>query len=78
MGSVLNEVIRPDVILPAWTEPYAGAIIEPEPSTLWLLLRDFEPLPSPDPLNALMVDAPTFYTKQTGDASVAISAILTG
>jgi len=49
--SVLHEVIGPDVVRPFRPEPDAGAVVQPETTTLLLFLRDFEPLAPPDPLD---------------------------
>jgi len=78
MSSVLNEVVRPDMILPTWTKSHAGTIVQPEPSPFGLLLWYFQPLPSPDSLNTLVIDAPAFCPQQTGNAPVTITTILTG
>jgi len=42
-----------------WAEPDTRAIIEPKTAPFGLLLRYFEPLPSPNPLDPLYIDAPT-------------------
>jgi hypothetical protein len=55
MGSILDEIIGPDVVGSLWPEPDAGAVIEPETALLWLFPRDFEPLAPPDPLDPLVV-----------------------
>ncbi len=38
-GMILDEVIRPDMVGAFGSEPNAGAVVQPEPSFLLLLLR---------------------------------------
>ena len=59
--------------------PHARSIGKPEPAALGLFGWNFEPLPSPDPFNPLVVDDPTSTRpKQPRDFAVAIAAILPG
>src|SRR4051794_14856655 len=51
MGAVLDEVVGPDVIAMLGPQPNAGAVREPQPPALGLLLGHFEPLAAPDPLD---------------------------
>ena len=37
MGAVLHEVIGPDVVLAGWPQPDARTIVQPQPTSLWLL-----------------------------------------
>jgi len=53
----------------------AGPVVEPEPTFLRLLLRDLQPLPPPDPLDALHIHRPTGFPKQSGDAPIAVAPI---
>ena len=57
-------------------QSYAGAVIQPEPSLLWLFHRHFQPLTSPQALNALVIDQPTGVSQQSGDATISIPAKL--
>jgi hypothetical protein len=41
MGSILNEVVRPDMIPMFWSFADTGTIIEPESSSFGLLLGTF-------------------------------------
>ena len=77
MGTVLNKVIRPDMVAPFWPQTDAGSICQPEAASLGLLLWHFEPLPAPDPLHPLLVHPPADLPQQGGDPPVAIAAILT-
>ena len=59
-------------------EPDAGAVVQPEATTLWLPGGNLQPLASPDPLDPLVVDEPAGPAQQLGDLAVAIAAILAG
>src|SRR5919112_54757 len=76
MGAVLDKVVTPDMIGIPRPQPDARTIVEPEPPLLRLLLWHFEPLPPPDPLNPLPVHLPPGLPQQSGDAPVAITAVL--
>ena len=76
MGAILDEVVRPDMAGILRPQPDAGSVIEPEPSSLRLLLWHFQPLPPPDPLDPLRVHQPAGVSQQGCDAPVAIAAIL--
>ena len=41
MGTVSDKIIRPDMAFVLRPQPYAGSVIEPKPTALRLLLRDF-------------------------------------
>ena len=56
----------------------AGAVIEPEPLSLRLLCWKLQPLPPPDPLDALDVHHPASVAQQRRDPAIAIAAILDG
>ena len=57
-------------------QPYAGPVIQPQPSLFWLFHWHFQPLTSPQALNALVIDQPTGVTKQSRDPSIPVPAIL--
>ena len=57
-------------------QPDAGSVIEPQPGALGLLRGDLQPLASPDPLDALVVDQPVGLAQQLGNLTIAIAAIL--
>jgi len=57
-------------------QPYAGPVIQPETSPFWLFHGHFQPLTSPQALNALVIDQPTGLSKQSRDPSVPVPAIL--
>jgi hypothetical protein len=78
VGAVLDEVVGPDVIAVLGPEPDAGAVVQPEPTALRLLLGNLQPLASPDPLDPLVVDQPASPAQQRGDLAIAVAAILAG
>ncbi len=78
MGAVLDEVVGPDVVGPLRPQPDAGAVVEPEPALLRLLVRDLQPFAPPDPLDPLRVHMPTGVVQQTGDHAIAVAAVLAG
>jgi hypothetical protein len=78
VGSVLDEVVRPDMIAVLGAKPDAGAVVQPEPAALGLPGRDLQPLTSPDPLDPLVVDEPAGPAQQLGDLAIAVAAILSG
>ena len=78
MGPALDEVVRPDVVLPLRPQTDARPVVQPKPSFLRLLLRDLQPLPPPDPLDPLHVHRPAGIPKQGGNAAVAVAPILGG
>jgi hypothetical protein len=53
MRPAFDEVVRPDMVGPTGAKPDAGAVVQPQPAALGLLLGDLQPLPPPDPLHAL-------------------------
>jgi hypothetical protein len=57
-------------------EPDTGPIGQPETPTWRLALRHFESFPSPDPLHAFMIHAPTVVVQQGGDPPIPIAPIL--
>ena len=76
MGSVLNEVIRPDMILMNGTQPQAGPVIEPETAPLRLLAWYSQPFTSPEPFDPVETNAPPLTSQQPMNAAVTVSAIL--
>ncbi len=55
--------------------PHTGAVSEPEPRPLRLLLWHLEALLTPDPLDALGVDTPPFVAQDGSDPQVPGPAI---
>ena len=54
----------------------AGPVVEPEPRLLRLLLGNLEPLPPPDPLDALGVHRPACLPQERRDPAVAVAPVL--
>jgi hypothetical protein len=78
MRALLDEVISPDMVTPAWPKPDAGAIIQPETATLGLLRRHSQSFLSPDPRHPLGIHMPALSTKQGRDPAIAIAPKLAG
>src|ERR671917_624757 len=78
MGSALDEVEAPHVIGSLGPQPDAGAVVEPEPASGSVLLRDLEPFTAPDALNPIPAHAPARDLQQGGDPPVAVAAVLGG
>jgi hypothetical protein len=76
VGSVFDKVVGPDVVRTLGAQTDARAVGEPEPATLRLLRRNFQPLASPDPFDPLVVDHPSGRrTEKLGDLPVAVASI---
>src|ERR671912_2609987 len=79
MGAILHKVIAPDVVRLFGSQPDTGSVVEPQTPSLGLFGRHFQPLPSPDPLDPLVIDDPAGGRAQEFcDLAVAVAAILTG
>ena len=79
MGAILHKIVAPDVVRPFCSQPDAGPVTKPEPTFLRLLTRHFQPLPSPDPLDPLVVDDPAGGgTQKLCDLPVAVAAVTAG
>jgi hypothetical protein len=77
MGSVLDEVLGPDVIGALGAQADARSVIEPEPPALGLFSRNLQSLAPPDAFNPLVIDDPTRRRpKHLRDLPIAITAIL--
>lgn len=57
-------------------QPNAGAIVQPQAATLCLPLRYLQPLPSPDPSNALLIHQSSRLPQQGGDPAISVAPIL--
>lgn len=78
MGSIKHEVPRPHMVAALWSEPDAGAVIQPQPAPFGLLLRDPEPLAPPDTHDPAMADRPALRLQQGMHPAVAIPPVLAG
>ena len=59
-------------------KPDAGVLVAPEPPALGLLVRNLQPLASPDPLDPLAVHRPAGSMQHRRYATIAVAAILGG
>ena len=57
-------------------QPHAGAIVQPKTAARLMLLRDLEPLATPDALNPILAHLPPGRLQQRGDAAVIVAAVL--
>ncbi len=78
VGSVHDEVIGPDMVRPRRPQTDAGPVVEPQPASLGLLHRHFQPLPSPDAFDPLVVHMPALSAKQRRDPAVAVATVRAG
>ena len=78
MGTLLEEVIGPDVVAALGPQPDARSVSQPQAGAFRLPGGDLQPLTSPDPLNPLVIDQPAGPAKQRGDLAIAVAAILPG
>jgi hypothetical protein len=76
MGSLLDKIVRPDMVGAPGSQPDARSIIQPWASALGLLGRDLQPLASPNPLDPLVVDQPAGLAQKLGDLAIAVATIL--
>src|SRR5690606_19681134 len=72
---ILDEVVGPDVIGSLGAQAHARAVVQPKPAAFWVLLRDLQPLLSPDPLDPLGVHRPAGMAQQGRDPPVAVAAV---
>jgi hypothetical protein len=59
-------------------QPNARAIIEPESPAWLLLLRNLQPLATPDSLDSILANSPVRPLQQRRDAPVTVASILAG
>ena len=74
-GAISHEIIGPDMMRILRPQADTGPVIEPQPASFRLARRDFQPLPPPDTLHPLGIDAPARGPQQRGDAPIAVAAI---
>ena len=74
--AILDEVVGPDMVWIFRPKPDARTVVQPQPPALRLLVRHFQPLPSPDALDPLDVHNPASLMQHRRDAAIAIAAIL--
>ena len=86
IGPAMDKIIGPDMVAVFQSQPDAGSVIQPEPSLFRLLRWHFEPLPSLQPFDALVVHLPAVdgmrrprnraAMRRCGDAAIAVAAVL--
>ena len=78
MGPGLYEIIAPNMLGKERFQSDHRAIVEPQPPSFRLYLRNFQPFSPPDPLHTFVVNNPTFISKQGGRPAIAVAAIPAG
>lgn len=73
--SALDEVIGPDMVGVLRPKPDARSVIQPETSSLRLLLGNLQPLPPPDALDAFGVHRPALGSQHRRDPAIAVAAV---
>jgi len=78
VGLGLDEVEAPNVVSMPGAQPKARSVSQPEPTSLGLLLRDFQPLATPDALNPILSHIDPALVEQRRHPAIAVTAILRG
>src|SRR5271156_1475917 len=78
VGFGAHEVVTPHMVGMHRPQPNARAVVEPQPASWSLPLRNLQALTSPDALDAVLADPPAVALQERRDAAIAIPAILTG
>ena len=78
MRAIFDEVVRPDMVRILRPQTNAGPVVVPEPLALRLLDGNLQPLPPPNPFDALDVHHPAGVVQQRRDPAIAVTAILDG
>src|SRR5579859_2883596 len=73
-----HEVVAPHMVLALRPKPNARSIVEPQPSTRLLLLRNRQPFATPDALDSILANMPVRSPQQRRDAPVTVASVLTG
>ena len=73
-----HEVVAPHMIRSFRSQPHARPVIQPQPSSRPLFLRDFQPLAPPDALHPILAHLPAPGLQQRRDPPVAVAAVLAG
>ncbi len=73
--AVYHEVIGPDVVAMGGPDPDTRPIVEPEPATLGLFLRNLQPLLAPDTFDPLMIDLPAVPVQKSRDPAIPIATV---
>jgi hypothetical protein len=60
------------------TQPYTRAVVEPQPTSWLLLLRNLQPLATPDTLHAILAHPPAGTLEKHRDPAIPVTAVLAG
>ncbi len=77
MGSILHEVVRPDVIAALRPKTDARSVMQPQTTAFGLFGGDLQTLAPPEAHNPLVIDQPARIPQQRRDLAVAVAAIET-
>ena len=72
----MDKINAPDVVRIIGAKPDDGAVLVIKTLPFLVAFGELQPFFSPDPFDLLVVDVPAFNTKELGNLSVAIAAIL--
>jgi len=78
MSKGTHKVVRPDVIRSLRPKPHAGAVVESQPATRLLLLRNLQPFAPPDRFHTIFAHSRAGFAQLNRDASIAVLAISAG
>ena len=70
---VLDEVVRPEMIGSLLSQTNARPVVAPETAALVLLRWDFQPFPSPDPVDPLVAHVPAVGSEHLANPPIAIA-----
>ncbi len=73
-----HEVVAPHVARMRRSEPHTRAIVEPQPSSWLLPLRNLQPFTTPDALYPVLTHLPAGPLQQRRDPAIAVASVLTG
>ena len=78
VSAVCHKIIGPDMVAMRGPEPDTRPIVEPETSSLGLLLGNLQPLLTPDTFHPLVIDPPTLSSEQGCNPAITVAPILLG
>jgi len=73
--AVFDKIIGPDMVAMGRPEPDTRSIVEPQTSSFGLLLRNLQPLLTPDTFHPFMVNLPTLSLEQCRNPAIAVAPI---
>jgi len=73
-----HEVVAPYMVRMHGPEPHTRAVVEPQSSTWLLLLRNLQPLATPDTLHAILAHPPSGTLEKRRDPAIPVTAVLAG